>query len=136
MATTISGVSFSGALIRLAFALVLVLATFNPSGYSVTHWVTAPPVAVTPPKAVAALVLLIGWLMCLRTAFIALGKVGLLLGVALFAAVIWLLVDREILTLTGSAIVWVSEIVVGILLGVGLSWSLLRTKVTGQVEVQ
>lgn len=136
MATTTSGVSFSGALIRLAFALVLVLATFNPSGYSVTHWVTAPPVAVTPAKAVAALVILIGWLMCLRTAFIALGKVGLLLGVALFAAVIWLLVDREILTLTGSAIVWVSEIVVGILLGVGLSWSLLRTKVTGQVEVQ
>lgn len=136
MATTTSGVSFSGALIRLAFALVLVLATFNPSGYSVMHWVTAPPVAVTPAKALAALVLLIGWLMCLRTAFIALGKVGLLLGVALFATVIWLLVDREMLTLTGSAIVWVSEIVVGILLGVGLSWSLLRTKVTGQVEVQ
>ena len=57
-------------------------------------------------------------------------------GVALFVAVIWLLVDRQFLTLTGSAIVWVSEVVVGILLGVGLSWSLLRAKVTGQIEVQ
>lgn len=136
MATTTSGVSFTGAFIRTAFALVLVLATFNPSGYSFTHWMTAPPVAVTPAKAIAALVLLIGWLMCLRTAFIALGKFGLLLGVALFVAVIWLLVDRQFLTLTGSAIVWVSEVVVGILLGVGLSWSLLRAKVTGQIEVQ
>lgn len=135
MATT-SGVSFLGAVLRMAFAMMLVLATFNPSGYSFAHWLTAPPVAVTPAKAIAALVLLIGWLMCLRTAFIALGKFGLLLGVALFAAVIWLLVDRQFLTLTGSGIVWVSEIVAGILLGVGLSWSLLRAKVTGHVEVQ
>jgi Family of unknown function (DUF6524) len=105
-------------------------------GTSFAHWMTTPPVAVTPAKAIAALVLLIGWLMCLRTAFIALGKFGLLLGVAFFAAVIWLLVDRQFLTLTGSGIVWAAEIIVGILLGVGLSWSLLRAKVTGHVEVQ
>jgi hypothetical protein len=133
---TRSGVSFLGAVLRMAFAMMLVLATFNPSGYSFAHWMTAPPVAVTPAKAIAALVLFIGWLMCLRTAFIALGTFGLLLGVALFAAVIWLLVDRQLLNLTGSGIVWVSEIIVGILLGVGLSWSLLRAKVTGHVEVQ
>jgi hypothetical protein len=133
---TASGVSFSGALIRMAFAMVLVLATFNPSGHSVAHWMTAPPVAVTPAKAIAALILLTGWLMCLRTAFIALGKFGLLLGAALFAALVWLLVDRQFLTLTGSGIVWVSEIIVGLLLGVGLSWSLVRAKVTGHVEVQ
>lgn len=130
------GVSFNGVLIRLALALVLVFATFNPSGYSFVHWITAPPVGVTPGKAVAALILLIGWLTTVRTAFIAMGKVGLLIGVALFSAVIWLLVDRQFLTLTGSAIVWVSLLVVGLLLGVGLSWSLLRAKATGQLEVQ
>lgn len=120
----------------MALAVVLVLATFNPSGYSFAHWLTAPPVAVTPGKAVAALVLLIGWLMTARTAFIAMGKFGLLIGVALFAAIIWLLVDRQLLSLTGSGIVWVALLVIGLLLGVGLSWSLLRAKATGQLEVQ
>ena len=131
-----SGLSFSGVLIRMALAMLLVLATFNPSGYSFAHWVTAPPTPVTPAKAIGALVLVIGWLMCLRTAFIAMGKIGLLLGAAFFAAVIWLLVDRQWLTLNGAGIAWVSLVVVGLLLGVGLSWSLLRAQVTGQVEVQ
>ncbi len=130
------GVSFTGVLFRMAIAVGLVLATFNPSGYSFVHWITAPPVGVTPGKAVAALILLIGWLMTARTAFIAMGKFGLLIGIALFAAIIWLLVDRQFLTLTGAGIVWVSLLVVGLLLGVGLSWSLLRAKATGQLEVQ
>ncbi|MGE0816992.1 MAG: DUF6524 family protein [Vicinamibacterales bacterium] len=135
MATS-SGVSLQGALLRMVFAVLLVLATFNPSGYSFAHWIVAPPVSVTPGKALAALALVIGWLMCLRTAFIALGRFGLLLGVALFAALVWLLVDRQVLSLTGSGIVWAGLLVVGLLLGVGLSWSLVRAQVTGHVEVQ
>ena len=129
------GISVSGTLTRIALALVLVLATFNPSGYSLVHWIAEPPVAVTPGKALAVLVLAIGWVVCLRTAFIALGKVGLLLGVGLFSVLVWFLVDRDVLSLSGSAIVWVGLIVVGILLGIGLSWSLIRAKATGQIEV-
>lgn len=129
------GITFNGALARVVLAIVLVLATFNPTGYSLFHWITAAPVAVTPGKALATLVLTIGWLVCLRTAFTALGALGLLLGLALFGVLVWFLVDRELMTLTGSAIVWVGLLVVGVLLGVGLSWSLLRAKATGQIEV-
>lgn len=130
-----SGISFSGTAIRIGLALALVLATFNPSGYSLAHWIAAPPVAFTPGKALAVLALAIGWIVCLRTAFIALGKMGLLLGIGLFATLIWLLVDQNLLSLNGSGIVWVVLIVVGLLLGIGLSWSLLRAKATGQIEV-
>jgi hypothetical protein len=130
-----SGLSFTGALIRIALALLLVLGTFNPTGYSLFHWITAAPVAVTPGKALAVLTLAIGWLVCLRTAFIAMGKAGLLLALALFAVLVWFLVDRQVVSLTGSGIVWVSLVVVGVLLGLGLSWSLLRAKATGQIEV-
>lgn len=128
------GFSFSGLLIRVGLSLALVLVTFNPSGYSLAHWLAEPPVAVTPGKALAALLLVIGWTICLRTAFIALGKIGVLLALGLFATVIWLLVDRQVFDPTGSAIVWATLVVVGILLGVGLSWSLLRARVTGQIE--
>ena len=63
------------------------------------------------------------------------GRWGLFLGVGIFAAFVWFLVDRDVLSLTGSAIVWVALVVVGVLLGVGLSWSLIRAKTTGQIEV-
>jgi hypothetical protein len=129
------GISASGALVRIALALTLVLVTFNPTGYSLFHWITAAPVAVTPGKGLAVLALVIGWVVCLRTAFIALGKFGLLLGVALFGVLVWFLVDRNLVSLGGSGIVWVALIVVGVLLGIGLSWSLIRARATGQIEV-
>lgn len=129
------GVSFSGALVRIGLALVLVFTTFNPTGYSLFHWITAAPVAVTPGKVLALIALAIGWLICLRTAFIAMGRLGLALGVALFGVLVWFLVDHELVSLSGSGIVWVGLTVVGLLLGLGLSWSLLRAKATGQIEV-
>lgn len=129
------GVSISGALVRIALALVLVYVTFNPTGYSLFHWITAAPVAVTPGKVLAVIALAIGWLICLRTAFIAMGRLGLALGVALFAVLVWFLVDHDLVSLSGSGIVWVGLTVVGLLLGLGLSWSLLRAKATGQIEV-
>ena len=129
------GVSFSGAFVRILLALVLVFTTFNPTGYSLFHWITAAPVAVTPGKVLALIALAIGWLICLRTAFIAMGRLGLSLGVALFGVLVWFLVDHELVSLSGSGIVWVGLTVVGLLLGLGLSWSLLRAKATGQIEV-
>ena len=101
------GISVSGTLIRVGLALVLVIVTFNPTGVSLFHWITAAPVAVTPGKALAVLALAISWLVCLRTAFISLGAVGLLLGAALFSVLVWFLVDRDVMSLTGSGIVWV-----------------------------
>jgi hypothetical protein len=129
------GISMSGALVRILLAVTLVLATFNPTGYSLFHWITEAPVAVTPGKALAVLALVIGWVVCLRTAFIALGKFGVLLALALFGVLVWFLVDRDLVSLSGSGIVWIALVVVGVLLGIGLSWSLLRAKATGQIEV-
>ncbi len=130
-----SGISLTGTVIRIGLALALVIGTFNPTGYSLFHWITAAPVAVTPGKVLALLALVIGWIVCLRTAFISLGKGGLLLGVALFSVLVWFLVDQDVVSLTGSGIVWVGLAVIGVLLGIGLSWSLLRAKATGQIEV-
>lgn len=130
-----SGISLTGTVIRIGLALALVIGTFNPTGYSLFHWITAAPVEVTPGKVLALLVLVIGWIVCLRTAFISLGKGGLLLGVALFSVLVWFLVDHDVVSLTGSGIVWVGLAVIGVLLGIGLSWSLLRAKATGQIEV-
>ena len=131
------GISSMGVIWRMVFAVVLVLLTFNPSGYSFYHWLTAPPVGISATKAFAGVVLLIGWVFCLRTAFVSLGMLGLALGAALLGTATWLLVDVGLLSLTGvSAMTWVVLLILGALLGVGLSWSLIRARTTGQVEVQ
>ena len=128
------GISSMGVIWRMVFAVVLVLLTFNPSGYSFYHWLTAPPVGISATKAFAGVVLLIGWVFCLRTAFVSLGMLGLALGAALLGTATWLLVDVGLLSLTGvSAMTWVVLLILGALLGLGLSWSLIRARTTGQV---
>lgn len=130
------GLSAKGAFLRVLLAVALVLATFNPSGQSLYHWIVAEPLAVTPAKVLAFLVLLIGWVACLRTAIVSLGWFGMGLGAAVLVALVWALTDRGLLSLDGAGVVWLSLVVVGVILGVGLSWSLFRAGMTGQIEVQ
>jgi hypothetical protein len=117
--------------------MALVLATFNPSGTSFFHWLTAPPAGITSIKAFSVLALLVAWLFCLRTAYVALGTLGLVLGCLLLGSFAWVLIDMDLLHATGrDAMIWVGLSVLGVVLGRGLSWSLIRARTTGQVEVQ
>jgi len=130
------GVSWVGVIWRMVFAVVLVLLTFNPSGYSFFHWIVSAQADVAA-KAFVGVALLIGWVACVRTAFIALGTLGLVLGIALLGTAVWLLVNAGVLSLNGvSSLSWVVLVILGLLLGIGLSWSLIRARATGQIEVQ
>jgi len=121
---------------RVVFAVALVLLTYNPSGHSFYHWAVAPPPGITALKAFLGILLLIGWVICLRTAFVALGWLGVTLGVALLGTTVWLLVDMKMVDTTPSMLVWIALVSVGAVLGIGLSWSLIRARTTGQIEVQ
>ena len=64
------------------------------------------------------------------------GWLGGALLTALMATVVWMLYDYHIIDSAGrSVLVWIGLVTVGIILGVGLSWSLIRARVVGQVEV-
>ncbi len=133
----VQGISWGGVIARVVFALALVLATYNPSGHSFYHWAIGPPPGMTAVKAFLGILLLIGWVICLRTAFVALGWLGLTLGVALLGTAVWLLVDMKFVdTATPTALTWIALAIVGVVLGIGLSWSLIRARATGQIEVQ
>jgi len=130
------GISWSGVALRVVLALALVLVTFNPGGWSFYHWLSVPPAGITAVKAFAGVLLLIGWLVCLRTAYVALGLVGAVLLTALLGTVVWMLIDYHVIDVAGrSAMVWIGLVIAGVVLGIGLSWSLIRSRVTGQVEV-
>jgi len=122
-------------LIRCVAALALVLATFNPTGVSFFHWATQPGGSI-PLVALAGIVLVIAYVIFLRATFRSIGPFGILLVAALIGAVIWVLVDFGIISLQNpGAMSWVGLIAVSLILGVGLSWSIVRRALTGQVDM-
>jgi hypothetical protein len=132
----VQGISWAGVLVRIALSVVLVIATFNPSGTSLFHWLTAAPVGINAEKAFAGVALLIAWFVCLRNAYVALGTVGLVLAGLLLGTFVWVLFDLKILHSTSNAtLTWIGLILLGVVLGIGLSWGLLRARATGQIDV-
>jgi Family of unknown function (DUF6524) len=133
----VQGISGVGIALRLVLAIALVLATFNPSGHSFYHWFVEPPLGLTPTKSFLGVGLLIAWVVCLRTAYVALGTIGLILGFLLLGSFAWMLFDMDLLHAAGrGTMVWIGLVVFGAVLGFGLSWSLIRARTTGQIEVQ
>jgi hypothetical protein len=121
---------------RLLGALAVVLLTYNPTGNSFYHWALRDFAAMTAVKAFAGALLLVGWVVCIRTAFVSLGALGLVLSVLVLGTLVWMLQDYGILDPDNPSLLsWVTLVVIGIIFGIGLSWSLLRARVTGQVEV-
>ena len=114
----------------------MVLLSYNPTGYSFYHWALRDFATITAVKALSGAVLLVGWVVCIRTAFVSLGAIGLVLSALVLGTLIWVLTDYGILNPDRPSLLsWIFLIVIGIILGIGLSWSLFRARVTGQVEV-
>jgi hypothetical protein len=129
-------ISWFGVLVRLVAALAVVLLTYNPTGHSFYHWAMRDFANLTALKALAGALLLVGWVICIRAALTSLGAVGLVLSALVLGSLVWVLEDYGILDPDRPSLLsWISLIIIGIILGIGLSWSLLRTRVTGQVEV-
>jgi hypothetical protein len=130
--------NFYSFLWRFIASLILVLATYNPTEYSFVGWLRHARElgALGPEHFVVGVVLLIGWVILLAATSRSLGAFGLILGGSLLGGVVWLLIDVGLLdvdTLTSAT--WVSLICVALLLAVGLSWSHVWRRLTGQFEV-
>ena len=127
---------FGGFVLRWLFALALVLLTYNPHAYSYYHWALLAVPEVSPEKAVAGIVLLIGWVIYLRATLRSLGPLGLGLAIAFFAALVWLLIGWGILSPESpTVLLYVVLVVVSLVLATGLSWSYVRRRLTGQSDV-
>lgn len=133
MATEFNTVSFLG---RWIFALVLVLGSYNPTDWCYFSWATAETTTFGPIVAIVGILLLIGWIIFLRATFMSMGWLGITLGAALFGCIVWLIVDQGWLTLESEGtIAWIVLIILSLILGVGMSWSHIRRRLSGQFDV-
>jgi hypothetical protein len=128
--------SFSGFLWRLAFSVALVLLTFNPTGHSYYHWLLDGFPSITPVEAIAGVVLVGAWIFFVRSTFAAMGALGVGLLLAFFASIAWWVASRGWLDLGDRyAMAWVVLGALGVMLGVGMSWSHIRRRISGQTSV-
>lgn len=131
-----NGFTFSSFIVRFVVALVLVFATYNPTGYSWYHWFSQAQDKIDPLIALAAILLVIGWVIYLRATVRSLGMLGTLLAAALLGTIIWAAIDNQLLSLDdATAMAYVVLIALSAVMAAGLSWSHIRRRMTGQLDV-
>ncbi len=131
-----NSITSTGVILRFIFAILLVLLTYNPTDYSYFHWFYHSLDNFTPYVAIAGVALIIGWVLYVRATLESLGLMGLLLAGIFFGCMVWLFVYWGWLSLTNvSAVTWVIEVILAALLAIGMSWSHIHRRMTGQVDV-
>ena len=125
-----------GFLLRWVCALVLVTATYNPTDLNYVRWVRQTYPDQLPLMVLLGLLLAIGYIIYLRATLRSIGALGMVLILAVVAALIWVLIDYGLLDLTNRALTpWIGIVALSLVLGIGLSWSIIRRKLSGQADV-
>jgi len=123
-----------GMLLRILFAVVLVAATWNPTGWSYVQWALIDTSTFDATKALVGVLLAAAWLLCIRATWVSLGLMGLVLAAIVIGVFVWWLMSMGIVSTDQRTMQWICVLAVGIVLGIGMGWSLFRAKATGQVE--
>jgi|CXWL01.1.fsa_nt_gi hypothetical protein len=152
MASNTESISWGGIGVRFVAALVLVYATWNPTGTSFTHWVFLPifgPAEVdaagaagasggagaqAPLKFLVGMMLVAGWVLYLQATRRSLGAAGALLVAAICGGIVWLLSSWNVFSMQGQAVAHVVLVVLAMILAMGMSWSHLSRRMTGQLD--
>ncbi|MFN9210547.1 MAG: DUF6524 family protein [Betaproteobacteria bacterium] len=128
-------IDVAGIAIRLVLALLLVLVAYNPSGHSYVGWALRDFSAFSALKGFVGAVLLAAWVFAIRTPLASMGILGIGLLLLVLGTLVWLLIDVGALKDESPGVLTrIALLVAGTVLGVGLSWSAIRQRLTGQVE--
>ncbi len=132
----------SGIIARAVAALILVFSTYNPEQFSYYHWVIAPlraggtssgPASI---KFLVGLVLLAGWVIFLTATRRSIGLAGALVVLAISGGLAWVLLDLNIVSASsGRGLVHVLLFCTALLLAVGVNWSHISRRLSGQVDM-
>ncbi len=125
-----------GFLIRWLAAFFLLAVTYNPTEWSYVRWALKNWQDQTPLALFIGLVLLIAFVLFLTAVLRGIGSVGVLLLVAVLAALLWVLYDFGWLSLDNPSVnTWVALLMISIVLAVGMYWGILWRRISGQLEV-
>ena len=122
-------------LIRFIFATIVVFSTYNPEGYSYYHWIKDEFPTFTVYKGLVGVILVIGWIILIRATLGSLGAIGIILAAAFFGLLIWLAFDVfNIPRDSARVITYIIQVLIVCVLSIGVSWSHIRRRISGQVD--
>jgi hypothetical protein len=125
-----------GFLIRWALAFVLVSVTYNPSPWNFVRWAVVHWSDKMSVTVLFALVLLIAYIIYLRATLRSIGGFGMGLVLAVFGALVWVFADLGLLNLSNPTLTtWLGILALSLVMGIGLSWSLIRRRISGQADM-
>ncbi len=125
-----------GFLVRWLFAFGLLGATYNPTQWNFVRWSMANYQNMLSVTVLIGLVLLVGYIIYLRATLRSIGLFGMLLVLAVAGTLIWVLFDQGVINLSNSTLnTWLSIVVLSLVLAIGLSWSIVRRRLSGQADV-
>ncbi|MCR8546515.1 DUF6524 family protein [Salipiger sp. P9] len=125
-----------GFVLRWGFAFLLVAATWNPSPWSYLRWAQDGAQTQLPLVVFLGLLLFVAYVIYLRATLRSIGAFGMGLVLALVAALLWVLWDYGIVDLSDPDLsAWIGIVALSLVLGIGLSWSLVRRRLSGQADV-
>ena len=132
-------ISWSGILLRWLASLILVFLTWNAEGWSYYHWTIQPLLegagSFSAVKFLASMLLIAAWVVFLQATRRSIGIMGAALVAAIAGGVIWLLISSGIVSAnSGRGMARVVLIGVSLILAVGMSWSHLSKRLTGQAD--
>ena len=126
----------AGFVLRWAFAALLLAATYNPTPYNYVRWGLDSWEQALPLTVLGGLILSIGYIIYLRASLRSIGVFGLLLVLAIIGTALWVLYDYLIISLRDPSLnTWLAIAVFSFVLAIGLSWSIVRRRLSGQADV-
>lgn len=84
----------------------------------------------------AGAALLVGYIIYVRATLRSIGSFGMGLVLAIAAALIWVLYDFGLISFDDPTLnIWMALVALSLVLGIGLSWSHIRRKLSGQADM-
>lgn len=125
-----------GIFLRWLGAFALLSATFNPTQWNFIRWSQANYATQMPLTLLLGLLLGVGYMIYVGATLRSIGAFGVILVGAIVGALLWVLMDYGVLTLDNTNLnLWLGIFALSVVLGIGLSWSILRQRLSGQASV-
>ncbi|MBT5294963.1 MAG: hypothetical protein HOL32_05130 [Octadecabacter sp.] len=125
-----------GFVLRWLFAFLLLAATYNPTDWNFTRWVMASGGDMMSVAVLGSLLLIVGYIIYLRAMMRSIGPIGLLLVLGLVGALLWVAFDLGWMNFENpTANTWIALVAGSFVLGIGLSWSHVRRRLSGQADM-
>ena len=125
-----------GFVVRWVFAFVLLATTYNPTEWNYVRWSMANADSNLPMTVLFGLILGVGYIIYLRATLRSIGIFGMVLILAVVGTLLWVLFDQGVINLDNPTVnTWIGIVALSVVLAVGLSWSIVRRRLTGQTDV-